>query len=101
VRNSFISSFEGSRKYYIRKAHICTFVGLFIASFVSLEVTNRVFFVPQSKNHRTISAFEENRQQLEVIFLGDSHFQQGIDIREFGNRAFNLSFGRAGYIQSY
>lgn len=101
MKNLFISSFEGSRKYNLRKAHVCMFVGLFIASFVSLEVTNRVFFVPQSKNHRIISAFEKNRQHLEIIFLGDSHFQQGIDIQEFGNSAFNLSFGRASYIQSY
>ncbi len=101
MKNSFISNFEGSRKYNIRKAHVCIFVGLFVASLVCLEMTNRVFFVSQSKNLNIISAFEKNKQNLEVIFLGDSHFRKGIDTQRIRSSAFNLSFGKASYIQSY
>ena len=101
VKNSFISSFDAGREYKVRTGHICIFVGLFTVSMVCLEITNRIFFVSRSKNFNIISALEKKKDHLEVVFVGDSHFQKGIDAQSFENSAFNLSFGRASYIQSY
>ena len=102
MKNSFISNFEYSKQYRVKRSYIFLFVFLFIGSVLCFEMINRNIFLSRATLFKTLSRFNQQRQEdIEILFLGDSHFLNGIDTRQFSFRSFNLSFGAASYVQSY
>ena len=99
--SSFIFSFEDSKKYKMKINHVISFVIIFISVLIILEYVNRHFVVEESRNFMKIRNFQKQKKNIEVLFLGDSHFIRGLDLRQFGNKTFDLSFPDANYIQSY
>lgn len=101
MKNSFISSFKDSNQYKPKRIHFLGSLLIFIVSFSLLEGINRQFVLEKSESFLNLKMFLEKKDKIEVIFLGDSHFIDGINADHLGHNAFNLSFRAADYIQSY
>ncbi|MCM8776218.1 MAG: hypothetical protein NC930_07730 [Candidatus Omnitrophica bacterium] len=101
MNNSFISSFEPSQVYSVRKWHVLTFCLAFVVSLVVCECLNRHFILTRSSNVLTFNAFEKEKKEVKMLLIGDSQFLDGIDPHIFPRKTFNLSFLGTDYIQSY
>jgi hypothetical protein len=101
MKNSFISSFERSDRYPLKKSHLLVFALLFLVSFFLAEKLNRLFISQGTKDFIALRSFERQKDKIEILLLGDSHFLIGIDSQFFKTPTFNLSSLGANYIQSY
>jgi len=101
VKNSYISSFENDGKYKVKRSHLLTFVVLIFSSLACSEGLNRYFIRHLSRNFLIHKSFVIQRENIELLFLGDSHFMCAINPQSLGPKAFSLSFPAASYIQSY
>jgi len=101
VGNLSIFNFKPARKYRLKRAHVSAFLGILLATFFSLEMANRRFFVPQARAYRILNSFRERASGTEVLFLGDSHFIKMLGSGEPYPKVFNLSFPGASYILSF
>lgn len=102
MKISYISSFSNNRRYRIKSLYALAFVLIFTVSFLYLEHLNRHEFVYKtSYNFQKLNTFIEEKDNIQILFTGDSHFIGGIDTRWFNHTAFSLSFGGANYMQSY
>ncbi len=101
MKNSFISSFEPSQKYRLNKGYVLFFCILFVLSFWVLEGINKQFEKNKSKNYRVLNTFLQVKDTVQIVFLGDSHFQDGLNLIPYQQMIFNLSFGGTSYMHSY
>jgi len=101
VKNLFIFSFEKSQKYSLRWIQVVSFTIAFFISLAVLEILNHYFVIEKSQNFTTLNSFLDGKHQVEILFLGDSHFRRGIDVSQLRRKTFNLSFVGTNYIASY
>ena len=101
MKSLYISNFEKSKKYDVKKVHVITLALLLVTSLFGIEALNRHFIKDWSLYYRTFKAFEPEKSRAEVLFLGDSHFVSGIEPSLFGIPSANLSFAGANYMASY
>ncbi len=101
MKNSYISSFEPARGYRVRTIHVAVFMVLVILVFGAMEYVNRTYSVVDNPYYRVLSRFQSQRGSVEILFLGDSQFEYGINADLFRYDTFNLSLGGINFIQSY
>jgi hypothetical protein len=101
VRNSYISSFESAHNYRVRAIHVAAFIFLVTLMFGTMEFVNRTYSVANNPYYKTLARFESRKEKVEILFLGDSQFEYGINADMFGLDTYNLSFGGINFIQSY
>ena len=102
MKVSFISNFDTGGEYQLKKKHVFLFISALVLTFIGFEAINRSLIVrTSSSNYLILNSFNQKKNDIEVLFIGDSHFAVGLDAEEISSRAFNLSFGEAHYIQAY
>jgi hypothetical protein len=101
VKNSYISSFEPAHTYRVRAIHVAVFIVLFTLIFGTMEYVNRTYSVVDNQYYKLLSRFQDERKDVEILFLGDSQFEYGINTDMFGYDTYNLSLGGINFIQSY
>ncbi|MCP4726510.1 MAG: hypothetical protein GY863_15805 [bacterium] len=101
MKNSYISSFKKSTRYNLRAVYVIVFFAALLVLGTFFEILNRTYFLKQSKNYITLNSFEDVKEETELLFLGDSHFINGIAPGHFDDNSFVLSFGGSNYIKSY
>ena len=91
--------------YHLKLIHILIFSLLLAASFVLLESANRFLLLKSAPAFLMIDALTKNKDGIEVLFLGDSHFKLSIGASSAYNnpqkKVFDLLVNGANYIQSY
>ena len=101
VKNSYISSFKRARRYRLKAIHVVAFIALFILIFGAMEYLNRTYSVVDNQYYKVLSRFQDQRGNIEILFLGDSQFEYGVNTDLFPYSTFNLSYGGINFIQSY
>ncbi len=97
-----IFNFEPAKTHQLSRWHAVVFAAVFVISFSLLEAVNRHVFVNQKAiDFKTLNEFLKVTDKVQILFLGDSHFVEGIDSEVFDRKVFNLSFNGASFVQSY
>ena len=101
-RSLFIFNFKPNEKYQINKKHIFAFLIFFCLTFILLEGINRYVFVGcRAELYKHLNKFINEKDQIEIVFLGDSHVADAIVPEYFKNKAFVLEYPGTNYIMFY
>lgn len=87
------------RHYWIKEIGIA-FLIFFIIIF-SLELADRILFRQKSIFARSVRDFENQKSQIQILFLGQSDMQFAIIPDEFNYRAFNFAGAGENFIETY
>ncbi|GEM_PF-2477411 len=101
MNNLFIFNFKANQQYRIKLIHLVLFVTLLIGSLIGFEMLNRYFITHKSKHFVTLNDFVTQKEKIETLYLGDSHFRRGINSELLPDATYNLSFLNSSYISSY
>ena len=101
MNNLFISSFNKESKYKPDLRYVFGFLVFFVSFLIYLEILNSSFFVKRLDAYTTLDDFLKEKNNIETVFLGSSHFYKGINTDEIGQKVFNLSFGGRNYFTLY
>jgi len=64
----------------------------FIILYSAYEVAARKIYLHRTNLDVQIKAFADERNEIEIVFLGNSHIHKGINPQYFQRKAFNLAF---------
>ena len=101
MNNLFISSFNKESKYKPDLRYVFGFLVFFVSFLIYLEILNSSFFVKRLDAYTTLDNFLKEKNNIETVFLGSSHFYKGINTDKVGDNVFNLSFGGRNYFTLY
>jgi hypothetical protein len=101
VKNSYISSFKPALIRRLKLIHVAAFIALFILIFGGMEYVNRTYSVVKNQNYKILTNFFKQEKDTQILLLGDSHLEYGVNADLFKEKAYNLSLGGANFIQSY
>jgi hypothetical protein len=85
----------------LKIAHVIVFAVAFITIFGVMEYFNRTHWIVNNQSYKILARFQTEKRDVEILFLGDSQFEYGVNADLFPCKTFNLSFGGINFIQSY
>lgn len=105
MNNSSIFSSEVHARYELKPRHAVIFLILAAATCVGLEAVTRGMIQKKASNFQTIRDLKRFQDKIEVLLLGDSHFEKMIG-KDSGyenpdKRVFDLSTSGSNFILSY
>ncbi len=76
---------------------LCIFIGILLAA----RWVDRIFFRPESVFARTVKGFEEQKGQIQVLFMGQSDMKYAIIPKVMPFKSYNFAELGEGYIGNY
>jgi hypothetical protein len=76
---------------------LCIFIGILLAA----RWVDRIFFRPESVFTRTVNGFEEQKGQIQVLFMGQSDMKYAIIPKVMPFKSYNFAELGEGYIGNY
>jgi len=101
VKNLFIFSFNKKSKYKLDSEYVFIFLICIISFLACCEALNSNLFVKRLDAYTTLDNFFKEKNNIETVFLGSSHFYKGINTDKIGHNVFNLSFAGRNYLTLY
>jgi hypothetical protein len=105
MNNSSIFSSELHARYELKPRYAVIFLILAAATCVGLETMTRVMIQKKASNFQTLRDLERSQDKIEVLLLGDSHFEKMIGkdsgLENPDGRVFDLSTSGSNFILSY
>lgn len=101
MKNLFISSFNKKSKYKLDLGYAFILLISLVSLLVYCEALNLNLFVKQLDAYITMDDFLKEKNKIETVFLGSSHFDLGIKSDKIPHNTFNLSFGGRNYFTLY
>jgi len=76
---------------------LCIFIGILLAA----RWVDRIFFRPESVFARTVKGFEEQKDQIQILFMGQSDVKNAIIPRVMPYKSYNFAEVSENYIGTY
>ncbi|MBL6962863.1 MAG: hypothetical protein ISR55_03510 [Bacteroidetes bacterium] len=71
---------------------ILIFFGFIILFYSSLEIWSRKVFLTETDLHLKFSSLEKVKDSIEILAIGNSHLEKGLNPSFFNKKAFNLAY---------
>ncbi|OVE74921.1 hypothetical protein BVX95_00655 [archaeon D22] len=102
-KNLFISNFKmkEEKKHFMKRASI--FILIFVSIFLLLDHTYLILHSNYDSRIQKDRFFDDQitKKNIEILFLGDSHAEKGINTELISNNSFNYAIAGDSYFQDY